>query len=78
MVAYMHFCHHLTDDYVDLSDLYVVSSVFYVDLSDHYVSLSENKSSQPVVKYLVLTVCYYSGIFLPSLVRLCRLFRSLC
>ena len=32
MVAY--FCHHLSDNYVDLSDL-------YVDLSDHYVDLSE-------------------------------------
>ena len=32
-VAY--FCHHLSDNYVDLSDL-------YVDLSDHYVDLSEN------------------------------------
>ena len=33
MVAY--FCHHLSDNYVDLSDL-------YVDLSDLYVDLSEN------------------------------------
>ena len=33
MVAY--FCHHLSDNYVDLSDN-------YVDLSDHYVDLSEN------------------------------------
>ena len=32
MVAY--FCHHLSDNYVDLSDN-------YVDLSDHYVDLSE-------------------------------------
>ena len=32
MVAY--FCHHLSDNYVDLS-------VIYVDLSDHYVDLSE-------------------------------------
>ena len=39
MVAY--FCHHLSDNYVDLSDLYVDSSVIYVDLSDHYVDLSE-------------------------------------
>ena len=39
MVAY--FCHHLSDNYVDLSDLYVVLSVIYVDLSDHYVDLSE-------------------------------------
>ena len=45
MVAY--FCHHLSDNYVDLSDLYVVLSdlyvdlsVIYVDLSDHYVDLS--------------------------------------
>ena len=39
MVAY--FCHHLSDNYVDLSDLYVDMSVIYVDLSDHYVDLSE-------------------------------------
>ena len=31
-VAY--FCHHLSDNFVDLSDL-------YVDLSDRYVDLSE-------------------------------------
>ena len=31
MVAY--FCHHLSDNYVDLSDLYVDLSVIYVDLS---------------------------------------------
>ena len=44
MVAYFvaYFCHHLSDDYVDLSDLYVVLSDLYVDLSDHYVDLSEN------------------------------------
>ena len=39
MVAY--FCHHLSDNYVDLSDLYVVLSDLYVVLSDHYVYLSE-------------------------------------
>ena len=46
MVAY--FCHHLSDNYVDLSDLYVDLSVIYadlsviyVDLSDQYVDLSE-------------------------------------
>ena len=38
MVAY--FCHHLSDNYVDLSDLYVVMSDLYVDLSDLYVDLS--------------------------------------
>ena len=38
MVAY--FCHHLSDNYVDLSDLYVVLSDLYVDLSDLYVDLS--------------------------------------
>ena len=31
MVAY--FCHHLSDNYVDLPDLYVVLSDLYVDLS---------------------------------------------
>ena len=38
MVAY--FCHHLSDNYVDLSDLYVDLSDLYVDLSDLYVDLS--------------------------------------
>ena len=38
MVAY--FCHHLSDNYVDLSYLYVVLSDLYVDLSDIYVDLS--------------------------------------
>ena len=38
MVAY--FCHHLSDNYVDLSDLYAVLSDLYVDLSDLYVDLS--------------------------------------
>ena len=40
MVAY--FCHHLSDNYVDLSDNYVDLSDLYIDLSDHYVDLSEN------------------------------------
>ena len=40
MVAY--FCHHLSDNYVDLSDNYVDLSDLYVDLSDHYADLSEN------------------------------------
>ena len=39
MVAY--FCHHLSDNDVDLSDLSVVLSVIYVDLPDHSVDLSE-------------------------------------
>ena len=38
MEAY--FCHHLSENYVDLSDLYVVLSDLYVDLSDLYVDLS--------------------------------------
>ena len=38
LVAY--FCHHLSDNYVDLSDVYVVLSDLYVDLSDLYVDLS--------------------------------------
>ena len=45
MVAY--FCHHLSDNDADLSDLYVDWSVIYVDLSDH-VDLSEKKSPQLV------------------------------
>ena len=36
----VYFCHHLSDNYVDLSDLYVVLSDLYVDLSDLYVDLS--------------------------------------
>ena len=40
MVAY--FCHHLSDNYVDLSDLYVDLSDHYVDLSENYVDLSDN------------------------------------
>ena len=52
MVAY--FCHHLSDNYVDLSDLYVILSDLYVDLSDLYVDLSlihllENNSQNPVL-----------------------------
>ena len=39
MVAY--FCHHLSDNYVDLSDLYVDLSDIYVDLSDLFVDLSD-------------------------------------
>ena len=38
MVAY--FCHHLSDNYVDLSDLYVDLSDLYVDLPDLYVDFS--------------------------------------
>ena len=38
MVAY--FCHHLSDNYVDLSEIYVDLSDLYVDLSDLYVDLS--------------------------------------
>ena len=37
MVAY--FCHHLSDNYVDLSDIYVDLSDLYVDLPDLYVHL---------------------------------------
>ena len=37
MVAY--FCHHLSDNYVDLSDIYVDLLDLYVDLSDLYVDL---------------------------------------
>ena len=38
MVAY--FCHHLSDNYVDLSDIFVDLSDLYVDFSDLYVDLS--------------------------------------
>ena len=36
-----YFCHHLSDNYVDLSELNVNLSVIYVDLSNHFVDLSE-------------------------------------
>ena len=39
MVAY--FCHHLSDNYVDLSNLHVDLSDLYVDLSDLYIDLSD-------------------------------------
>ena len=39
VVAY--FCHHMSYNYVDLSDLYIDLSVIYVDLSDHYADLTE-------------------------------------
>ena len=40
MMAY--FCHHLSDNDVDLSDLYIVLSNLYIDLS--LIRLLENKS----------------------------------
>ena len=45
MVAY--FCHHLSDNYVDLSDLYddFLVIYMYVDLSGFYIDLSEKKSN---------------------------------
>ena len=36
-----YFCHHLSDNYVDMSDLYVDLSDIYVDLSDNDVDLSD-------------------------------------
>ena len=56
MVAY--FCHHLSDNYVDLSDLYVILSDLKVDLSDLYVDLSlvhllENKSLKSLLAKLM-------------------------
>ena len=44
MVGY--FCHHLSDNYVDLSDLYVDLSDLYVDLS--LLHFLENKSCKRV------------------------------
>ena len=52
MVAY--FCHHLSDNYVDLSDLYVDLSDFYVNLSDLYVDLSENNHHDHELGILLL------------------------
>ena len=40
LVAY--FCHHLSDNYIDLSDLYVILSDLYVILS--LIHMLENKS----------------------------------
>ena len=57
MVAY--FCHHLSDNYVDLSDLYVDLSAIYVDLSDHYVDMAEN-----IIKIHRLISCLYSVLIL--------------
>ena len=54
MVAY--FCHHLSDNYVDLSDRDVDLSVIYVDLSDH-CRLVRKISSQLVAKYLIFISC---------------------
>ena len=58
MVAY--FCHHLSDNYVDLSHIYVDLSDLYVDLSDLYVDLSlihllKNKSLRRVLAQLMHT-----------------------
>ena len=45
MMAY--FCHHLSDNYVDLSDPYVDLSVISVDLSDNYFDI-KNFSTMPI------------------------------
>ena len=47
MVAY--FCHHLSDNPVDLSDLYVDLSVIYVDLSDLYIDFSYIMSTCQII-----------------------------
>ena len=52
MVAY--FCHHLSDNYVDLSDLYVDMSVIYVDL---FIMLTFQKK---IIKTSSLISCFYS------------------
>ena len=44
MVAY--FCHHLSNNYVGLSDLYFVLSDLYFDLSDLYVDLCAGLTEQ--------------------------------
>ena len=38
MVAYL--CHHLSDNPLDLADLFVVLSDLYVDFIDHYVVIN--------------------------------------
>ena len=49
----------MSDNCVDLSDLYVNSSVIYVDLSDYYVDLSE-KYSQLVAQDFFCTKLPYT------------------
>ena len=49
LVAY--FCHHLSDNYVDLPDLYVVLSDLYVDFS--LIHLLENESKKRVLAQLM-------------------------
>ena len=49
MVAYS--CHHLSNNYVDLSDLYIVLSNLYVDLS--LIHLLEIKSEKRVIAQLM-------------------------
>ena len=57
MVAY--FCHHLSDNYVDLSDLYVVLSDLYVHLSDLYVHLSHSFVRKKILKNVFLPSKYH-------------------
>ena len=57
------FCHHLSDNYIDLSDLYVVLSDLYLDLS--LIQLIENKSS-------ILGKCSYGNVKPPRDVALER------
>ena len=49
MVAY--FCHHLSDNYVDLSDLYVDLSDLYVDLS--LIHFLESESEKRVLAQIM-------------------------
>ena len=58
VVRVAYFCHHLSENYVDLSYFNLDLSVIYeyVDLSDHYVDLSENHH-QLVAKYLIFISC---------------------
>ena len=54
-IFYGAFFHHLSENYVDLSDIYVYLLVIYVDFSDHYIDLSR-KSVQLEAEYLVFIV----------------------
>ena len=64
MVAY--FCHHLSDNYIDLSDLlYVVLSDLYVDLLDLYVDLSDLYVDLSLIHLLRIN---FINVFLPSYV----------
>ena len=52
----VHFCHHLSDKFVDLSDLYVNWSVIHAELSYDYVDLSKYHHNCKLL-YLAFIAC---------------------